>query len=250
LITQTIQIVGSHFTGQPAVRLGDNLWLAARRVNEGLIEAEIPPGLEAGVYPLTIVNGDCQETWAAYTVSEEVCVAPRLRLSNNGPVALGEPAIFTATLLASEPVAGQWNFNGPGQESGADTLIRTFTFSEQGLYTATFTAENACGAQTGQSPITVLGPVPIVQLKIEGPVKIGQPVRVMGSAGCTLPITYQWDFGGPGNGSGLDTALPEFRYDRSGEYRISLRVSSPAGAVVVSGVVKVEAERLYFPFFK
>jgi hypothetical protein len=168
LADNQVRILGSNFSGEVAVRLGEDRWLSSVRVEPGVIEAVIPAGLADGEYSLTVYNGDCQagSLAGAYTVSSEV------------------------------------------------------------------------------------GPVPVVNLRIHSPVRVGEPVQLSVDSGCSLPVTYRWNFGGPGNGSGLETATPEFRYSRPGEFQVSVTVASTAGSVEVSGTVRVDTSPLFLPLLK
>jgi len=71
-IPTPVLVEGTGFFGTPNLKLGD-VWLVdVLVVDDTTISATVPAGLAAGVYDLTIYNGDCQQVVLldAYTVGE------------------------------------------------------------------------------------------------------------------------------------------------------------------------------------
>ena len=80
-------------------------------------------------------------------------------------------------------------------------------------------------------------PVAGVDFSHDGPVLPGRPMHFTATVtppAATAPITYEWDFGGAGVGSGMDTITPSFTYTASGTYDVVVtatnRCSGPAVA--------------------
>jgi lysyl endopeptidase len=82
----------------------------------------------------------------------------------------------------------------------------------------------------------------------DSPVDWGQPMHFAATVTGTAPMTYNWSFGGAGDGSGLDTATPVFTYTMPGNYTVTLTVANGCGQDVVNtGVAVVVAHRVYLP---
>ena len=89
---------------------------------------------------------------------------------------------------------------------------------------------------------------PDATVATDSPVHWGQPAHFTATVTGTMPMTYTWSFGGPGGGSGLDTATPVFTYTLPGDYTVILTVTNECGQDVVNtGVAVVVAHRVYLP---
>ncbi len=81
---------------------------------------------------------------------------------------------------------------------------------------------------------------PTVTVTSDSPVDLGQPVNFTADlVGGTPPITYTWDFGGPGYGVGLDTATPVFTYTEAGTYTATVTAENGCGLDDASTLVAV-----------
>jgi uncharacterized repeat protein (TIGR01451 family) len=88
-------------------------------------------------------------------------------------------------------------------------------------------ANPANGAQVLQRIIDWFGgcecePVNILSLESDSPAPFGQPLHFTSQVTGTLPIEYQWDFGGDGTPDLTDPANPSFVYDLPGVYTATL----------------------------
>jgi len=82
----------------------------------------------------------------------------------------------------------------------------------------------------------------------DSPVDWGQPMHLTATVTGTAPMTYTWNFGGTGIGSGLDTATPVYTYTMPGNYTVTLIVNNECGQDLVdTGVTVVVAHRVYLP---
>jgi PKD repeat protein len=79
-----------------------------------------------------------------------------------------------------------------------------------------------------------------VSLESDSPVVLGEPMHFTATlqAG-TPPLTYTWAFGGPGAGSGLDTATPVFTYTKAGSFTAVVTVENECGTDSTVQVVEV-----------
>ncbi len=245
-----VQIAGEGFVERPAARLGETWLLSVTQVTTRLLTGVVPAGMPPGLYDLTLVNGDCQEGVLpnAFTVVGE-CISPTLSLSAAGPVELGGPMHFTATVVTgTPPFTYTWDFGGPGYGSGLDTPNPVYTYTETGVYTVTAAVTNPCGSDDANVLAEVFCTAPMAVITAGSPVVLGEPMHFTGTVTGTPPFTYTWDFGGPGYGSGLDTPNPVYTYTLYGGFSVTLTVTSPCGAAASTVGVYVEpVRRLYLP---
>jgi hypothetical protein len=238
-----VQIEGSAFVDTPAVKLGDTWLLSVTLVSSTTLDAVVPAGMAGGVYDLTLYNGgDCQEATLpdAYTVIVQ-CISPTISLESDSPVVLGEPMHFTATLEAgTPPLTYTWDFGGPGDGSGEDTATPIFTYTAAGTFTASVTVENPCGADAATTLVEVVCYEPAASFESSSPVLLGEPMAFTATVTGTAPFTYTWDFGGPGVGTGENTATPVFTYTEAGDYPVALTVEGPCGTDTTTASVSVE----------
>jgi PKD repeat protein len=89
---------------------------------------------------------------------------------------------------------------------------------------------------------TVIGQCisPTVILDNDSPVELGAPMHFTATLiSGTAPYTYTWDFGGPGYGSGEDTATPVYTYTAPGAFTASVTVENECGSDTAMGTVIV-----------
>ena len=151
-----VQIEGSHFLETPSLRLGETWLLSVTQASTTTLNAVVPAGLQAGIYDLTLYNGDCQEAVLpdAYTAITE-CVSPVVTLESNSPVLLGQAVHFSATLAAGTlPLTYAWDL-GDGETAAGQVV--SHVYAEVGVYRAAVTAENLCGSYSagGEALVTI-----------------------------------------------------------------------------------------------
>jgi lysyl endopeptidase len=247
-----VQIEGSDFIETPSVKLGDTWLPSITQISSTTLAALVPAGMAGGTYDLTLYNGDCQEAslLAAYTVIIE-CISPTVALTSDSPVELGQPMHLTADLLIGTlPVTYTWDFGGPGSGSGLDTATPVFAYTNYSDYVVELTVDDQCGSVVVTEPVSVECTPPTVTLTSDSPVVLGQPMHLTANLLTgTLPMTYTWNLGGPGSGSGLTTATPVFTYTAPGDYAVELTVDGPCGSATVTEPVSVEPVRhfIYLP---
>jgi len=243
-----VVIEGNHLIEIPAVRLGDTWLLSVTLISSATLEAVVPAGMPGGVYTLTLYNGDCQEAMLAdaFTVIVE-CVTPTATFTDDSPVELGHGMHFTATATGTKPFTYTWDFGGPGYGVGLTDFNPVYTYTAYGPFTVTLTVENPCGRAVVGDGVEVLCFPPTGGISSTGPVTLGQPIYFTATVTGTPPLTYTWDFGGPGVGAGLDTLTPVYTYTQAGDFPVSLIITGPCGAATLTGTVTVrEVERPYF----
>ncbi|MFZ0547676.1 MAG: lamin tail domain-containing protein, partial [Candidatus Promineifilaceae bacterium] len=74
--------------------------------------------------------------------------------THNGPVMLGQTAVFTNTSTGSSPITYEWNF-GDGVGTSTDENP-TYNYSTPGTYTVVLTATNAFGSSSSNQQIDVV----------------------------------------------------------------------------------------------
>ena len=243
-----VVIEGNHLIEIPAVRLGDTWLLSVTLISSATLEAVVPAGMPGGIYTLTLYNGDCQEAILtdAFTVMTE-CISPPATFTDDSPVELGHGMHFTATPTDTKPFTYTWDFGGPGYGVGLTDFNPVYTYTAYGQFTVTLTVENPCGRAVVGDGVEVLCFPPTGGISSTGPVTLGQPIYFTATVTGTPPLTYTWDFGGPGVGAGLDTLTPVYTYTQAGDFPVSLIITGPCGAATLTGTVTVrEVERPYF----
>ncbi len=234
-----VVIEGSNLIETPAVQLGDTWLLSVTLVSSTTLEAVVPAGMPGGVYALTLYNGDCQEATLAnaFTVTVE-CITPTVTFVANSPVELGQPIHFTSTVTGTAPFTYTWDF-GDGLGSSADPNP-VYTYTTYGPFTVTLTVENLCGQAVTGSQVEVLCFPPTGQINSTSPVTLGQAIYFTATVAGTPPLSYTWDFGGPGVGTGLDTLTPVYTYTEAGDFPVSLVITGPCGTTALTTTVSVE----------
>jgi PKD repeat protein len=246
-----VTVYGSGFVPTPVLALGETWLVDVTQVSSTTLEAVVPAGTAAGVYDLMLYNGDCQEAVLAdaFTLTAG-CITPTVTFESDSPVELGQAMHLTATVVPSMPVSYAWEMGGAGYGSGLDTATPVYTYTNLGAYTVTVTAESLeCGtSDTDSRMVQVVCYQPQASFISDGPVEWGQPMHFVATVSGTAPMTYAWDLGGAGEGSGLDTATPVFTYTMPGDYMVVLTVDNNCGQDVVSSAVAVlVAHKVYLP---
>ena len=236
-----VVISGSGFAGTPAVKLGETWLLTPTLVSSTTLEAVVPAGLPGGVYDLTLYNGDdCQAAFLpdAFTVLSQ-CITPTGELTSDSPVMLGEGMHFTATVTGTSPLSYTWDFGGPGSGSGLDGPTPVYTYTDPGIFTVTLSVENRCGALALTETVQVQCEPPQGGFISDSPVTLGETMHFTATITGTTPLSYTWDFGGPGNGGGLDGPAPVYTYTDPGGFTVTLTVENPCGMLMLTETVQV-----------
>jgi PKD repeat protein len=155
---------------------------------------------------------------------------------------------FTATVIpptATWPVHYAWAF-GDGLEDGGIVPTTTHIYATPGLYTAVVTASNCGGTAfyTGSAVVEVACTgLSGVRASADDPVMLGSPLHfqtTLTPTQATQPISYTWDFGAAGDGSGLDSPSPVFTYTEPGMHLVAVAASNCAGAGQVFDALQVQ----------
>ncbi|MBN1953874.1 MAG: PKD domain-containing protein [Anaerolineae bacterium] len=228
-----VQIAGSNFVETPSVRLGETWLLSVTQESPTLLSAVVPAGMAPGVYDLTLYNGDCQQTVLpdAFTVIGQ-CISPTVALESGAPVELGQPMVFTATLVdGTPPYTYTWDMGGPGEGRGLDSATPVYTYTDYGVFTATVWVENPCGSDSASATAEVLCNPLLAEIAAGGPVTVGQALVLTATViSGTGPFSYSWDFGGPGEGRGLETPTAIYTFSTFGDFAVTATVSGPCGS--------------------
>jgi hypothetical protein len=152
-----VTVYGSGFITTPVLALGDTWLPDVVQVSPTTLQAVVPAGIEAGVYDLTLYNGDCLEVVLpdAFTVAEG-CVSPDATVASDSPVDWGQPMHFAATVTGTAPMTYTWSFGGAGNGSGLDTATPVYTYTMPGNYTVTLIVNNECGQDLVDTGVAVV----------------------------------------------------------------------------------------------
>jgi PKD repeat protein len=203
---------------------------------------------DPGAYTVTVTVDDICGSDVGELGVEVTCDPPVITdLTSDSPVELGEPMHLEVQVAGTEPFTYTWDMAGPGSYSGLDTATPVFTYTEPGIYTPTVMVENACGSASDELPVAVFCDPPEASFTSNSPVTIGEPISFTAMVSGTQPLTYTWSFGGPGEGSGLDTPFPVFTYTTYGSFTAVMTVTNPCGTDVFSDEVAVLPQTIYLP---
>jgi uncharacterized repeat protein (TIGR01451 family) len=207
------------------------------------------PGLYTTVVTATNCGGGHSVTDSAQ-VNVQCTALSGVALQANNPVEARQHAAFTATVTppeASHPVLYTWAFGDGISESG--TLSTTaHVYAHIGTYTASVTATNCSRTQFFTDTISVTVAcihLTDVAIRAEAPVLTGDPVYFQATTtppGAGTPISYTWDFGGAGSGSGIEGPSPVFTYTSAGTYTVIVTATNCEERAVVTDTIHVSVE--------
>ncbi len=248
-VQTAVTITGQSFLPTPVVMLDSTPLLSVTHISSTTLAAVVPAGLTPGVYDLTLYNGqDCQEATlpAAFTIG---CPPndPQAGFVHDSPVELGEPIHFTSTVTGTKPFTWTWDF-GDGQGSSADPNP-VYTYTAYGQFTVTLTVENLCAQVVVSDGVEVLCLPPTGQISSTSPVTLGEAVYFTATLAGTGPLSYTWDFGGPGTGIGLDSLTPVYTYTQAGDFPVSLVITGPCGPATLTETVTVNSEEVTYSVY-
>ncbi len=153
-------------------------------------------------------------------------------------------AHFTAhvrPITATSPITLIWN-------NGSVGPVAAYRWSKPGTYTLTATAEGPFNSARAARHVHVYWPLEVADLMSNAPVEPGYPVHLTATVLGMPPITYAWDFGGAGYGSGLEGPTPTYTYATAGRYVVQLWVNHPyPGEARRTMIVYVGLQPLYLP---
>lgn len=159
---------------------------------------------------------------------------PTASFTHNGPVVLGDTAVFTNT-STGDPITYTWDFGDGSPLSNLENP--THDYASEGDYVVALTAANDDGSSTYTDTFTV-GIAPTAVFTHPTTASANSPVQFTNQSEGTPPLSYEWDFG---DGSGISTAVnPSHVYTISGTYTITLTVNSPFGTAVATSAITID----------
>ncbi|HOU14003.1 MAG TPA: PKD domain-containing protein [Anaerolineae bacterium] len=188
-------------------------------------------GVLTNTDPIAVLPGD------------EVQIVDRVWVTYTVPVSFTLTEAWSDSLLMTGLTAdvgpGMWVPAGPAVVHALGVapntwyaITKTFTITEGDwlidLVTETLELEHN-GVETRVvhfRHVHVCWPVAIVALNSDSPVVHGAAMHFTATVQGDAPITYTWDFGGPGVGAGLDGPTPVFTYSAAGVYTVTLVASN------------------------
>jgi hypothetical protein len=109
-----------------------------------------------GTYTITLTaNNDvgtdiAEEVFVVYPPGD---VPPEASFVHNGPITVGEAAVFMNTTTGTEPITYLWDFGDGVGTSGE--ISPTYDYAAAGVYTVTLIAENGAGTDIASSQFVV-----------------------------------------------------------------------------------------------
>jgi PKD repeat protein len=200
---------------------------------------------QPGLYTVTVTATNCggSAVFSDEALVEVVCVSlTGVSASANDPVLTGRPMSFQSSVApptATRPITYSWDFGGAGAGSDLDGPGPTFTYTQAGTYTVSLAVTNCDGNGLALDTFQVLvqdtcQPMTGVTASADDPVRLGEPVHFQATASppdATQLISYTWDFGAAGEGSGLNGPSPVFTYTEVGTHTVTVTVTNCGGQV-------------------
>ena len=168
-----------------------------------------------------------------------VIAAPAINTSitrSPGSFIVSDTVRFTATASTDgTPLGYAWNF---GDGSNANGLTASHVYTHDGIYTAIFTATDACNFTRVQtSTITVNAPTINANFNQSATsVVVNSTVRFTDTSTTNLPpiVAWGWNFG---DGSLSTTQNPTHTYTTIGSYTVTLLITDSLGYTATHSVV-------------
>ncbi|HRQ36837.1 MAG TPA: PKD domain-containing protein [Chloroflexota bacterium] len=161
---------------------------------------------------------------------------PIADFTHNGPLVLGNTAVFTNT-STGDPITYTWDFGDGSPLSNLENPMHDY--ASVGDYTVTLTATNNAGSDVATDMLRV-GLAPTAVFTHPTSASAQSPVQFTNQSQGTPELSYDWDFG---DGSARSTAVnPIHVYTISGTYTITLTVNSPFGTDSASSVIVIDGK--------
>jgi PKD repeat protein len=157
-----------------------------------------------------------------------------LSVSNDGPTVLGNPTQLTATLNGGSNVTYEWDFGDGGNDSGA---VASHQYANPGIYSAEVTATNSVSSNTKTTTVLVDETISGLAATNDGPTVLGNLTQLTASITNGSNVTYEWDFGDGGNGSG---AVVSHEYGSVGAFTAEVTATNSLGQETATTQVQVD----------
>jgi PKD repeat protein len=164
------------------------------------------------------------------------CPITGLSASNDGPTALGDTTILSASIASGTHVTYTWDL-GDGSLAQSGTPIQ-HVYPAVGTYTTRVTAANSVSSQINTSTVTIFCLPPTADFISSSPDMLGQTTTFW-SISTGTNLSYQWDFGD--NSSPVVTQSPTVHhaYDDIRTYTVTLTAINGVGSSAAWGTVEI-----------
>ena len=193
---------------------------------------------QAGDYAVVVANavGSVTSTVATLTVLAPPSIVTQ---PTNRTVTVGGNTSFQVGATGSAPLSYQWMLNGAqlGGANSSSLALNNVQTNQGGNYCVIIT--NSVGSVTSAlAALTVLVPPAITASPASQAATVGSNVTFQASASGSLPLTYQWWFGGgPLSGqTAISLTLTNVQVNQAGAYEI---VASNAAGSATSAVAQL-----------
>ena len=191
----------------------------------------------AEVFTFTLIVTDAQGlASSADTVVVNVRDVPveGLLAENDGPTLLGDATLFEASIISGSNVAYRWDF---GDDSSADGITATHTYTQIGSYTAMVVALNHSGS-ISETTLVIINDVPVdgfsASHSSEG--LVDENVAFDATVITGSNVLVYWDFGDGEISGGF---APEHAYAEIGVYTVTTVAMNNANAVTLTHPITI-----------
>lgn len=161
-----------------------------------------------------------------------------LRASHSNRAAVGEAAVFTASVESGTNVIFEWGF-GDGSVQRTTSNVVTHAYSVAGSYPVTLTAFNESSQRSVSLPFIEIYDVALAGLTAtsDSPTEFGRPTQFWASVAEGTGVYFTWDFGDGERAFG-DTVV--HTYAAPGTYTVTLTAQNGVSTSSVQIPVRVE----------
>jgi hypothetical protein len=195
-------------------------------IDDVAITAPLPPKPAPALLAITPGSGSASEETSVQIEGSGFAVTPGVQL---GDTWLLSVTVVNSTTLDAVVPAGM----APGTY---DLSLHNGGDCQGAALSSAFTVTVEC--------IT-----PTVTLESDSPVVVGQATHLTATLQAGNPVlTYTWDFGGPGTGTGQDGATPVFTYTEAGTYTAVVTAENECGEGGASTVVVISPALRFYTY--
>jgi hypothetical protein len=196
-----------------------------------------------GTYTAQVTAANSVSQEVAFTLVQVEEAIAGLAAANDGPTLLGTPTQLSASVSAGSNVTYSWDFGDGSIGSGSSPA---YTYTVPGEYTAQVTASNGVSEMTETTLVQVEEGISGLIVVHDGPTLLGNPTRFSASISDGSNVTFSWDFGDEGVGSGPEV---EHQYADPDTYTVEVKALNLVSQELSTTVVRVveEFQWVYLP---
>lgn len=202
----------------------------------GLASATVTANPFSGLFQVEVRTPGSQPIY--FNLQNHDAPLAGLRASHSSRAAVGEAAVFTASVESGTNVIFEWGF-GDGSVQRTMSNVITHTYSVAGSYPVTVTAFNESSQRSASLPFIEIYDVALAGLTAtsDSPTELGRPTQFWASVAEGTGVYFTWDFGDGERAFG-DAVV--HTYVIPGTYTVTLTAQNGVSTSSVQIPVRVE----------